>query len=65
MFAALGSFVGAARVRKRARQWAALGALRPGLDAAGAADIGWTLFRPDVFRLLVVECGWPGDRYEM
>ena len=63
MFAALGSFVGAARVRKRARQWVALGALRPGLDAA-AADIVWTLFGPDVFRLLVVECGWPGDRYE-
>jgi hypothetical protein len=36
MFAALGSFVGAARVRKRARQWAALGALRPGLDAVWA-----------------------------
>ena len=64
MFAALGSFVGAARVRKRARQWAALAALRPRLDAAAAADIVWTLFGPGVFRLLVVECGWPGDRYE-
>ncbi len=38
------------------------GSARPGLDAA--ADIVWTLFGPDVFLFLVVECGWLGDRYE-
>jgi AcrR family transcriptional regulator len=40
------------------------GALRPGLDVAGAADILWTLNHPDVWLLLVGERGWSADRFE-
>lgn len=43
---------------------ASRGALRPGLDAAEAIDILYTLTSTDVFRLLVTERGWPADRYE-
>jgi AcrR family transcriptional regulator len=40
------------------------GALRPGLAAATAADILWTLNHPDVWLLLVGERGWSADRFE-
>ena len=40
----------------------AKGALAPGLDAARAADILWTLNHPDVWHLLVGERGWTPER---
>lgn len=40
------------------------GALRPGLGAAEAADLIHALASPELFRLLVMERGWPADRYE-
>ena len=42
----------------------AKGALAPGLDAARAADLLWTLNHPDVWHLLVGERGWSADDYE-
>jgi AcrR family transcriptional regulator len=42
----------------------ALGALRPGLTVAAAADILWTLNHPDVWHLLVAARGWSVSRYE-
>jgi AcrR family transcriptional regulator len=43
---------------------AAKGALAPGLDAARAADILWTLNHPDVWHLLVGERGWTPQEWE-
>lgn len=40
------------------------GALAPGLDAARATDILWTLNHPDVWLLLVVERGWAPEQFE-
>jgi TetR/AcrR family transcriptional regulator, regulator of autoinduction and epiphytic fitness len=45
-------------------EWAAAGALAPGLTARTATDILWTLSGPDVFRLLVVERRWSRRRFE-
>src|SRR3954451_18306657 len=42
----------------------AKGALAPGLDAARAADILWTLNHPDVWHLLVGERGWTPQQWE-
>ena len=42
----------------------AKGALAPGLDAARAADILWTLNHPDVWHLLVGERGWTPQEWE-
>ena len=42
----------------------AKGALAPGLDAARAADILWTLNHPDVWHLLVGERGWTPREWE-
>jgi len=39
-------------------------ALRPGLDVARATDILWTLNHPDVWLLLVGECGWTPEQWE-
>jgi len=41
-----------------------LGALRPPLGAAEAADVLWTLNHPSVWHLLVRERGWSPARYE-
>lgn len=38
--------------------------LRPGLDAARAADILWTLNHPDVWRALVEVRGWTPSQWE-
>lgn len=38
--------------------------LRPGLDAASAADVLWTLTAPDVADRLVRRRGWGWDRFE-
>jgi hypothetical protein len=42
----------------------AKGALAPGLDAARAADVLWTLNHPDVWHLLVGERGWTPEEWE-
>jgi TetR/AcrR family transcriptional regulator, regulator of autoinduction and epiphytic fitness len=39
-------------------------ALRPGLRERDAADIIHALMSPEVYRLLVLDRGWPRDRYE-
>lgn len=39
-------------------------ALRPGLAAAQAVDILWTINHPDVWRLLTVERRWTPAQYE-
>lgn len=40
------------------------GALRDGLDAEGAIDIVWSLNGHELYRNLVVHCGWEPERYE-
>lgn len=40
------------------------GALRPGLRPGEAGDIVHALMSPEVYRMLVVDRGWPADRYE-
>jgi AcrR family transcriptional regulator len=45
-------------------EWEASGALVAGLASGEALDIAWTLAGPDVYRLLVSECGWSPDRYQ-
>jgi AcrR family transcriptional regulator len=39
-------------------------ALRPGLREREAADIVHALMSPELYRLLVVDRGWPPERYE-
>lgn len=43
---------------------ARIGALRPGVGERDAADIIHALLSPDLYRLLVVDRGWPTQRYE-
>ncbi len=38
--------------------------LRPGLDRAGAVDLLWTFHGPEMYRLIVRECGWDVENYE-
>ena len=40
------------------------GALRNTLSPEGALDILWSLTGYDLYRMLVVECGWEAERYE-
>ena len=47
-----------------ARSLARAGALRPGLRERDAADIIYALLSPEVYRLLVLDRGWPPDRYD-
>ena len=47
-----------------ARSLAREGALRPGLRERDAADIIHALMSPEVYRLLVLDRGWPPQRYE-
>jgi AcrR family transcriptional regulator len=47
-----------------AERLAALGSLAPGVDAATATDLLWTINHPDTWYLLVRRCGWTADRYE-
>jgi TetR/AcrR family transcriptional regulator, regulator of autoinduction and epiphytic fitness len=42
----------------------AAGALDSDLDKTEAADFVYALLSPEVHRILTVERGWPGDRYE-
>jgi AcrR family transcriptional regulator len=50
--------------REIARALARRGALQDGLRERDAADLIHALMSPDVYRLLVVERGWPPARYE-
>jgi AcrR family transcriptional regulator len=43
--------------------WARARVLRPGMIPAEASDILWTLTSPDLFRLLVTQSHWSGERY--
>jgi AcrR family transcriptional regulator len=47
-----------------ARSLARANALRPGLRQRDAADIIHALMSPEVYGLLVVDRGWPVERYE-
>jgi len=42
-----------------------LGALDPDLDPADAADIVYLVMSPDAHRILTIERGWTGDKYEL
>ncbi len=46
-----------------AEQLAAEGALRPGVSAADAADVFWSLTAPEMYDLLVLRRGWAPDRF--
>ncbi len=50
--------------RRLARSLARSGALQPGLKERDAADIIHALASPEVYRLLVADRGWSGERYE-
>jgi len=43
---------------------AAAGHLREGLDVEAARDVLWALTNRELFRLLVLERGWPAERYQ-
>lgn len=47
-----------------ARSLARVGALRPPLRERDAADVIHALMSPEVYQLLVAECGWKPQRYE-
>ena len=49
---------------RRARSLARAGALRPGVRERDAADIVHALMSPEVYGLLVLDRGWPPQRYE-
>ncbi len=67
----VGAFGREGEVRRRegqavwVREWAEAGVLRPNLDEGEAADILWALTGPELYWLFVVDCGWPGSRFEM
>lgn len=50
--------------RRITRSLARAGALRPGLRERDAADVVHALASPEVYRLLVTDRGWSGERYE-
>jgi AcrR family transcriptional regulator len=47
-----------------AARLAAAGALRPGLTEKEADDLGSALTRPEIYRLLANDYGWPHERIE-
>ena len=47
-----------------ARSLARAGALRPELRQRDAADIIHALMSPEVYRMLVIDRGWPSERYQ-
>ena len=50
-------------MRRLAQRLHDLGALRPGLSVEKARDILWTVNSHAVYDLLVVQRGWPPERY--
>jgi AcrR family transcriptional regulator len=58
-----------ARQRREGQRWIAhslarAGALRSGRRERDAADIIYALASPEVYRLLVIDRGWSGERYQ-
>lgn len=61
--------------RRHARLWtdmwslaellAERGSLAAGVTVKRATDLLWTFCGPEMYRLLVVECGWEPDEYEL
>lgn len=52
-----------ARYMALVQKWADDGDLRPGADVSSATDMWWALASPDLYRLFVVERGWPEERF--
>lgn len=52
-----------AGMKRLAQRLRDLGALRPGLSVEEARDILWTVNSHAVYELLVVQRGWPPERY--
>jgi AcrR family transcriptional regulator len=50
--------------RRIARSLARARALRPGVRERDAADVIHALMSPELYRLLVIDRGWPSERYE-
>jgi hypothetical protein len=46
------------------RRWHTAGHLRAGLSERRAADVLWTMTGPDVYSLMIVQCGWKPDVFE-
>lgn len=46
------------------RELARRKALRPGLTQEEAADIGYAVMSPEVYRILTIERGWSEDGYQ-
>jgi len=46
-----------------AQRLAELGALRDGMSVETATDLLWTFNDPEVYRRLVMQCGWPVERF--
>jgi AcrR family transcriptional regulator len=51
------------RMEHNARDLLERGLLRPGVTLEEARDVLWTFSSPDLYRLLVMERGWPLERY--
>ena len=50
--------------RRRIERLARAARLRPGLTVARARRLMWMYTSREVFRMLVVEGGWPPDEFE-
>lgn len=50
--------------RALARSLSRAGALQPGLKERDAADLVHALLSPELYRLLVLDRGWPSERYQ-
>ena len=51
------------RMTRNARRLADAGHLREGITIEHAAEVLWTYSSPELYELLVVNRGWPPDRY--
>ena len=51
------------RMRHNARTLADRGHLREGVTLEGATDMLWTYSSPELYELLVMNCGWDAARY--
>lgn len=49
---------------RTAEGFEAAGFLRPGVDAAAAADLLWAVASPDTYRSFTLILGWTADRFE-
>ncbi len=53
----------ARNMRLFARDLAVTGELRPGLDVEEVADVVWSMNAPEYYALLVLDRGWPPERF--